>query len=132
MVLWQLGWLAIHLVAQARSPDQRVQQQLARRILTTLSGLGPCFIKVGQALSTRPDLLKREWLEELTRLQDDLPPFPHAVALALIETELGAPADQLFAEFPDFPVAAASLGQVCKRLPSVFHMAAAPCHAMPS
>ncbi len=112
VVLWQLGWLAIHLVAQARSPDQRVQQQLARRILTTLSGLGPCFIKVGQALSTRPDLLKREWLEELTRLQDDLPPFPHAVALALIETELGAPADQLFAEFPDFPVAAASLGQV--------------------
>jgi predicted unusual protein kinase regulating ubiquinone biosynthesis (AarF/ABC1/UbiB family) len=69
---------------------------------------------VGQALSTRPDLVKREWLEELTRLQDDLPPFPHAVALELIETELGAPAQQLFAEFPDFPVAAASLGQVYK------------------
>jgi predicted unusual protein kinase regulating ubiquinone biosynthesis (AarF/ABC1/UbiB family) len=112
VVLWQLGWLAITLLSQSSSPDPRIQKRLAGRILTTLSGLGPCFIKVGQALSTRPDLVKREWLEELTRLQDDLPPFPHPVALALIEAELGAPAKQLFAEFPDFPVAAASLGQV--------------------
>jgi predicted unusual protein kinase regulating ubiquinone biosynthesis (AarF/ABC1/UbiB family) len=49
---------------------------------STLAGLGPCFIKVGQALSTRPDLVRRDWLEELTQLQDDLPPFPHAIALA--------------------------------------------------
>ena len=111
-VISRLGWLAITLVTQSSSPDPRVQQRLARSILSTLSALGPCFIKVGQALSTRPDLVKREWLEELTRLQDDLPPFPHGVALGLIETELGAPAQQLFAEFPDFPVAAASLGQV--------------------
>jgi len=114
VVLWQLGWLAIALVSQASSPDPKVQQRLARRILTTLASLGPCFIKVGQALSTRPDLVKREWLEELTRLQDDLPPFPHTVALALIEQELGGPASRLFAEFPAFPVAAASLGQVYK------------------
>ena len=111
-VISRLGWLAITLVAQSSSPDPRVQQRLARSILSTLSTLGPCFIKVGQALSTRPDLVKREWLEELTRLQDDLPPFPHGVALGLIDKELGAPAQQLFAEFPDFPVAAASLGQV--------------------
>jgi predicted unusual protein kinase regulating ubiquinone biosynthesis (AarF/ABC1/UbiB family) len=111
-VISRLGWLAITLVAQSSSPDPRVQQRLARSILATLSALGPCFIKVGQALSTRPDLVKREWLEELTRLQDDLPPFPHGVALELIDQELGAPAQQLFAEFPDFPVAAASLGQV--------------------
>ena len=111
-VISRLGWLAITLVAQSSSPDPRVQQKLARSILSTLSALGPCFIKVGQALSTRPDLVKREWIEELTRLQDDLPAFPHGVALDLIETELGAPAQQLFAEFPDFPVAAASLGQV--------------------
>jgi predicted unusual protein kinase regulating ubiquinone biosynthesis (AarF/ABC1/UbiB family) len=111
-VIGRLGWLALTLIAQSSSPDPRVQQRLARSILATLSALGPCFIKVGQALSTRPDLVKREWLEELTRLQDDLPPFPHGLALGLIETELGAPAQQLFAEFPDFPVAAASLGQV--------------------
>ncbi len=109
---WQLGWLAITVAAQANSSDPEVQKRLARRILTTLSNLGPCFIKVGQALSTRPDLVRRDWLDELTRLQDDLPPFPHATALRLIEAELGAPADRLFAEFPDYPVAAASLGQV--------------------
>jgi len=114
VVLWQLGSLAITLATQASSPDPKVQRRVAQRILTTLSGLGPCFIKVGQALSTRPDLVKREWLEELTRLQDDLPPFPHQVALAVIEAELGAPVDRLFAEFPDYPVAAASLGQVYK------------------
>ena len=112
VVVWQLGGLAITLVSQSSSPDPKVQRRLAQRILTTLSGLGPCFIKVGQALSTRPDLVKREWLEELTKLQDDLPPFPHGVALGLIEAELGAPVTTLFAEFPDFPVAAASLGQV--------------------
>jgi predicted unusual protein kinase regulating ubiquinone biosynthesis (AarF/ABC1/UbiB family) len=109
---WQLGWLAVTVAAQANSSDPEVQKRLARRILTTLSNLGPCFIKVGQALSTRPDLVRRDWLDELTRLQDDLPPFPHATALRLIEAELGAPADRLFAEFPDYPVAAASLGQV--------------------
>jgi predicted unusual protein kinase regulating ubiquinone biosynthesis (AarF/ABC1/UbiB family) len=69
---------------------------------------------VGQALSTRPDLVRRDWLEQLTQLQDNLPPFPHAIALATIERELGAPADQLFEQFPDYPVAAASLGQVYK------------------
>jgi predicted unusual protein kinase regulating ubiquinone biosynthesis (AarF/ABC1/UbiB family) len=111
-VFWQLGSLALVLGVQGSSTDAKIHQRLARRILDTLSGLGPCFIKVGQALSTRPDLVRREWLEELTRLQDDLPPFPHAIALELIEAELGAPAQQLFAEFPDYPVAAASLGQV--------------------
>ena len=113
-VLWQLGSLALVLVVQGNSRDTGVQQRLAKRIFTTLTGLGPCFIKVGQALSTRPDLVRRDWLEQLTRLQDDLPAFPHAVALATIEAELGAPADQLFEEFPDYPVAAASLGQVYK------------------
>ena len=112
VVIWQIGWLALTLATQSNSRDPGVQQRLARRILNTLSDLGPCFIKVGQALSTRPDLVRRDWLDELTRLQDDLPPFPHERALALIEEELGAPAAILFAEFPSHPVAAASLGQV--------------------
>ena len=114
VVLWQLGSLAVVLVVQGSSSDAAVQQRLGRRILTTLTELGPCFIKVGQALSTRPDLVRRDWLEQLTQLQDNLPAFPHAIALATIERELGAPADQLFEQFPDFPVAAASLGQVYK------------------
>ena len=113
-VLWQLGSLALVLVIQGSSPKPDVQKRLAQKILATLTGLGPCFIKVGQALSTRPDLVRRDWLDQLTQLQDNLPPFPHAIALATIERELGAPADQLFEQFPDFPVAAASLGQVYK------------------
>jgi predicted unusual protein kinase regulating ubiquinone biosynthesis (AarF/ABC1/UbiB family) len=113
-VLWQLGMLTVVLLVQSSSRDATVQRQLARRILTTLTGLGPCFIKVGQALSTRPDLVRRDWLEQLTQLQDNLPAFPHEVALATIEAELGAPAHQLFDEFPDYPMAAASLGQVYK------------------
>jgi len=114
VVLTQLLTLAIALVVQGNSSDAAVQQRLAGRILRTLTNLGPCFIKVGQALSTRPDLVRRDWLDQLTRLQDDLPAFDHAIALATIEAELGAPAHELFAEFPDYPVAAASLGQVYK------------------
>ena len=113
-VLWQLGSLAMVLVIQGSSPKPDVQRRLAQKILATLTGLGPCFIKVGQALSTRPDLVRRDWLEQLTQLQDNLPPFPHAIALATIEQELGGPADQLFEHFPGHPVAAASLGQVYK------------------
>lgn len=114
VVLSALLSLALALVVQGNSSSRSVQQGLAVRIRTTLTRLGPCFIKVGQALSTRPDLVRRDWLDELTRLQDDLPAYPHAIALAVIEAELGAPAEQLFASFPEHPVAAASLGQVYK------------------
>ena len=113
-VLWTLSGLVIVLLLRGSSSDADVQRGLARRILNTLTGLGPCFIKLGQALSTRPDLVRRDWLEELTRLQDDLPAFPHSIALSRIEQELGAPAEQLFEEFPSAPIAAASLGQVYK------------------
>ncbi len=112
VVVFTLGRLAIEIVAQGNSADPKVQQRLARRILTSLTALGPCFIKVGQALSTRPDLVRRDWLEQLTRLQDDLPPFPCALARQIISSELGADPQSLFEEFPNYPVAAASLGQV--------------------
>jgi predicted unusual protein kinase regulating ubiquinone biosynthesis (AarF/ABC1/UbiB family) len=117
VVLWQLLSLALVLVVQGSSRDPKVQKRLGQRIFTTLTNLGPCFIKVGQALSTRPDLVRRDWLEQLTQLQDNLPAFPHAIALQTIEQELGAPVQQLFEEFPDHPVAAASLGQVYRAKP---------------
>ncbi|MFM1798476.1 MAG: hypothetical protein RLZZ117_754 [Cyanobacteriota bacterium] len=112
VVLLTLGRLAIEIVAQGNSSNAKVQQRLARRILTSLTNLGPCFIKVGQALSTRPDLVRRDWLEELSKLQDDLPPFPCAIARETISRELGVQLSDVFAEFPNYPIAAASLGQV--------------------
>jgi len=117
VILWRLGSLTLALALRGGSRDSAVQRQLGQRIFTTLTDLGPCFIKLGQALSTRPDLVRRDWLDELTQLQDNLPAFPHAIALQTIEEELGAPVSQLFDDFPDRPVAAASLGQVYKARP---------------
>ncbi len=94
--------------------DEKTQRNLGKQLLFRLTKLGPCFIKLGQALSTRPDLVNKHWLEELTNLQDNLPPFSHESALSILENELGARASQLFEEFPDEPIAAASLGQVYK------------------
>ena len=113
-IVWALTGLVVSLLLRGRSKDSEVQRKLARTLLRTLTNLGPCFIKVGQALSTRPDLVQRDWLDELTKLQDDLPSFDHAIALQTVEEELGAPVEQLFEDFPDVPVAAASLGQVYK------------------
>ncbi|MFO0140899.1 MAG: ABC1 kinase family protein, partial [Aphanizomenon sp.] len=74
--------------------------------------LGPAYIKIGQALSTRPDLVPPIYLEELTRLQDQLPAFPNEIAYQFIEEELGAPPSEIYAELSSQPIAAASLGQV--------------------
>ncbi|MFM7711799.1 MAG: AarF/UbiB family protein, partial [Microcystis sp.] len=84
-----------------------------RQILTCL---GPTFIKVGQALSTRPDLVRKDFLDELVKLQDQLPPFDNDIAFALIETELGMPVEKAYREISPTPVAAASLGQVYKAI----------------
>lgn len=84
----------------------------AAQLRQILTKLGPTFIKVGQALSTRPDLIRRDFLDELTKLQDQLPPFPNDIAFRIIETELEADVDEIFAEITPSPIAAASLGQV--------------------
>ncbi len=82
------------------------------RLRQALTALGPTFVKLGQILSTRPDLLPPSFIDELDKLQDTVPPFPAEVAIATIEAELGRPLDTIFREFGRAPLAAASLGQV--------------------
>lgn len=77
-----------------------------------LVALGPTFIKIGQTLGTRADILPTEYIQELARLQDEVPAFPTQQARDIIEDELRARIDDLFESFPDRPVASASLGQV--------------------
>lgn len=84
----------------------------AAQLRMLLTRLGPTFIKVGQALSTRPDLVRKDFLDELVKLQDQLPPFDNAIAYRIIENELGSRLTDIFSEISPNPVAAASLGQV--------------------
>ncbi|HLG15444.1 MAG TPA: AarF/ABC1/UbiB kinase family protein [Blastocatellia bacterium] len=74
--------------------------------------LGPTFIKIGQTLATRADLLPIEYIQELARLQDEVPAFPTSQARAIVEQELGVRIEDIFASFDEAPIAAASLGQV--------------------
>lgn len=86
------------------SPGQRLAQALV--------ALGPTFIKLGQALSTRADLVGEEMAAELSELQDRLAPFATAKAIAIIEHELGHPLEAIYSSFDPIPVAAASIAQV--------------------
>jgi ubiquinone biosynthesis protein len=91
---------------------KRGEGRPGERLAVALTELGPSFIKLGQLLSTRADLLGDEITEDLTQLQDRLPPFPGAQARALIEAEFEQPLPTLFAAFDDTAVAAASIAQV--------------------
>jgi predicted unusual protein kinase regulating ubiquinone biosynthesis (AarF/ABC1/UbiB family) len=90
----------------------RNKYKRATQLRQILTRLGPTFIKVGQALSTRPDLIRKDFLEELIKLQDQLPPFENAIAFNIIATQLGRPVAEAYSEISEQPVAAASLGQV--------------------
>lgn len=91
---------------EANSPKR------AQQLVQLLTDLGPTFIKIGQALSIRADLLSPAYLEALTELQDRVPPFPTAKADEIIESELGRPVGEIFEEISPAPIASASLGQV--------------------
>ena len=91
-----------------------VPKHLSRgeRLRLALEALGPIFVKFGQILSTRPDLVPQDIACELTELQDNVPPFSSEEAVQLIESQLGASVDELFAEFDPMPMASASIAQV--------------------
>ena len=92
--------------------DQQRARARAREFANLLVDLGPAFIKAGQALSTRPDIIPPVLLEELAQLQDQLPGFDSALAMACIEDDLGAPVDDIYESLEREPISAASLGQV--------------------
>lgn len=114
-ILWPFLWFVLCLRwDQLWGHTDRNVGRRSVQLRKLLTDLGPTFIKVGQALSTRPDLVRKDYLEELTQLQDQLPPFPSEQAFARIESELGRPIAEIFAQISSEPVAAASLGQVYK------------------
>ena len=86
--------------------------RMGRRLATALQELGPTFIKLGQAMSVRPDLVGEDMANDLSMLQDRLPPFSSEEAKAVVEEEFGLPVTELFRQFDEQPIAAASIAQV--------------------
>jgi len=84
----------------------------ASQMRAQLIELGPTFVKVGQVLANRPDIVRADYMEELTKLQDKVPPFDSKVAFEMMEDGLGRPVDEVFSKITTEPIAAASLGQV--------------------
>ena len=106
---WKIG-------AGRREPAAALSRPEA--VKAALEELGPTFIKAGQFLSTRPDLLPAEFVEEFAKLQDDVPPFSFSDARQIVEQEFGSSLEEVFLDFQERPVAAASIGQVhAARLP---------------
>uniref|UniRef100_A0A061QZG1 Ser thr abc1 family n=1 Tax=Tetraselmis sp. GSL018 TaxID=582737 RepID=A0A061QZG1_9CHLO len=94
--------------------DEAQVRVRAAQLRETLTNLGPSFIKAGQVLANRPDIVRQDFMEELCVLQDDVPAFPDSEAFAIMESDLGRPLAQVFSSISESPVAAASLGQVYK------------------
>ncbi len=105
----QLGKRIVSLGTASRELERLT---LGARLRLALEELGPTFIKLGQILSTRPDIVPAEVLEELQKLQDRLPAVPTEQIMAQIHRELGYPVEELFKNFADIPLATASIAQV--------------------
>ena len=121
----EIGWLLVKhgrsdlvqatgldAVLTEDAPTSPEMQAGAKSLADDLESLGPTFVKLGQVLSTRPDLLPPPYLAALARLQDHVEPFPFAEVERIVATELGVRLSKAFAEFESAPMAAASLGQV--------------------
>lgn len=114
-VIWRFGSFILRLyLDKSLGKEQTSQPKRASELRQIITALGPTYIKVGQALSTRPDLIRKDFLDELTKLQDQLPPFDNRIAFRIIESDLGRSIDEVYREFSPNPIAAASLGQVYK------------------
>jgi len=110
-------YLEIGLQMISRKRREQVEKlSRAERVRMVMEELGPTFIKLGQILSTRPDLIPVEFIQELSKLQDNVPPFPYTEARQIIESELGKPIADIFQHFENTPLAAASIGQVHRAL----------------
>ncbi|CAJ2674863.1 unnamed protein product [Trifolium pratense] len=92
--------------------DEEVVPFRARQLRNLLCDLGPSFIKAGQVLANRPDIIREDYMSELCILQDDVPSFPNEIAFSIIEEELGQPLEAVFSRISSETIAAASLGQV--------------------
>ena len=93
-----------------RGPVEKLSR--AERVRMAFEELGPTYIKLGQILSTRPDLVQIDFIHELAKLQDEVPSFPFKDARQIVETELREPLENIFATFEETPLASASIGQV--------------------
>src|SRR5882724_123609 len=118
-IVWTLARFAILLYVHSKgwfkrkdeSEEARLHKQGAW-VRDRFVALGPTFIKIGQSLSTRVDLMPSEYNLELQKLQDQVPPFSNEEAFAIIEHEMGTPVSEIFDRIEASPIAAASLGQV--------------------
>ncbi|MFN9619591.1 MAG: ABC1 kinase family protein [Synechococcaceae cyanobacterium] len=108
--LYLLGVAADRFSGALANPDRA--RARARECAELLAALGPAFIKAGQALSTRPDIIPPLLLDELAQLQDQLPGFDSRLAMACIEEDLGQPIEAVYTQLDREPISAASLGQV--------------------
>lgn len=113
-VVEEIGLLSVLAlpVRWLRRQEREESKSLGERIRLVLEELGPTFIKLGQLSSTRSDLIPEDVIRELTKLQDSVPPFPMSDVRAIIEEELKVPLEEVFREFEEKPLAAASIGQV--------------------
>ena len=113
VIIWSFAGFVLGMIWDSWQHEIKEHQpERASHLREILTRLGPTFIKVGQALSTRPDLIRKDFLEELIKLQDQLPPFDNAIAYDIIRTELKREINSIYSEISPEPVAAASLGQV--------------------
>jgi ubiquinone biosynthesis protein len=103
--------IGLQFISRERRPQVETLSTPVR-VRMMLEELGPTFVKLGQVLSTRPDALPPDFIDELSKLQQQVPPFSFELVRRTVESELGRPLDQVFAKFDEHSIAAASIGQV--------------------
>ena len=114
-IFWIASGYVFGLLWDKVTGRQKINElKRAEGLRVMLTKLGPAYIKVGQALSTRPDLVSPAAMAEMVKLQDQLPAFSNEIAMRFIEEEIGQPPENVYAYLSESPIAAASLGQVYK------------------